>query len=176
MIGRPGRRRGVSDHSEDFTAFVHSTGTQLYRTALLLTGDHHLAEDLTQAAYAKTYAAWARVSRADNPVAYARTIVVNTFLSHRRLRRNGELPTDAVPERAGDAPDPTTRLDLLAAMRMLPATDRAILVARYWEDRSVSETATDLGLSDGAVRTRAKRALDRIRPHLTHLSAERTTS
>lgn len=169
----------MSDHREDFadfTAFVHSTGTQLYRTALLLTGDHHLAEDLTQAAYAKTFAAWRRVSRADSPVAYVRTTLVNTFLSHRRLRRSGELPTDTVPDRPGDLLDPTVRLDLLAALQLLPGTDRAIVVARYWEDRSVSETASDLGLSEGAVRTRAKRALERLRPHLAHLSPERTTS
>jgi len=166
----------VSNPSQDFTELVHSTGAQLYRTALLLTGDHHLAEDLTQAAYAKTFASWARVCRANSPVAYVRTTLVNTFLSHRRLRRSGELPTDSLPDRAGDAPDPTTRLDLLDALQTLPATDRAILVARYWEDRSVGETAADLGLTEGAVRTRAKRALERLRPHLAHLSPERTTT
>jgi RNA polymerase sigma-70 factor (sigma-E family) len=168
------------DAVDDFAAFVHATGTQLYRTALALTGDHHLAEDLTQTAYAKVFASWRRVRKADNPVGYARTILLNTFLSHRRLRRSSEQPgrvelTETLtssPDEAADA-NSETRLDLLAALRRLSATDRAVLVARYWEDRSISETATDLGISEAAVRTRAKRALERLRPLLDDFSPER---
>jgi RNA polymerase sigma-70 factor (sigma-E family) len=158
----------------DFAAFVHATGSQLYRTALLLTGDHHLAEDLTQTTYAKVFASWRRVARAGNPVGYARTMLLNTFLSHRRLRRSGEQPgraadlsetlTDRADDRATSDADPSTRIDLLAALARLSPTDRAVLVARYWEDRSITETAHDLGLTETAVRTRAKRALDRLRP------------
>jgi RNA polymerase sigma-70 factor (sigma-E family) len=159
---------------DDFAAFVHATGAQLYRTALALTGDHHLAEDLTQTTYAKVFASWRRVCKAGNPVGYARTILLNTFLSHRRLRRSSELPgrvdltetLAGLPAEARDAADSDTRLDLLAALRRLSATDRAVLVVRYWEDRSISETASDLGISEAAVRTRAKRALERLRPHL----------
>ncbi len=159
---------------DDFGAFVHATGAQLYRTALALTGDHHLAEDLTQTTYAKVFASWRRVSKTDNPVGYTRTILLNSFLAHRRLRRSSERPgrvdlmetlTDLPSGAASDA-DTDTRLDLLAALRRLSATDRAVLVARYWEDRSISETAADLGISETAVRQRAKRALERLRPHL----------
>jgi RNA polymerase sigma-70 factor (sigma-E family) len=159
--------------AEEFESFVRTTGPQLYRTALLLTGDHHLAEDLTQTTYAKVFASWRRVSRAGNPVGYARAIVLNTFLSHRRLRRSGEQPgraadlIETLADRADDrtsAADPSTRVDLLAALSRLSPTDRAVLVARYWEDRSIAETAHDLGLTETAVRTRAKRALGRLRP------------
>lgn len=160
--------------TEEFGSFVHATGTQLYRTALLLTGDHHLAEDLTQATYARVFASWRKVQRAGNPVGYARTVLMNTFLSHRRLRRSQELPgraadlTETLVERADSAStgsaDPSTRLDLLAALSRLSPTDRAVLVARYWEDRSITQTARDLGLTESVVRTRAKRALDRLRP------------
>lgn len=159
---------------EDFAAFVHATAPQLYRTALLLTGDHHLAEDLTQATYARVFASWRRVLRAGNPVGYTRTTLVNTFLSHRRLRRSSEQPaaTADVSEtlahradgRAVNDADPDTRVDLLAALSQLSPTDRAVLVARYWEDRSVTQTALDLGLTESVVRSRAKRALDRLRP------------
>jgi RNA polymerase sigma-70 factor (sigma-E family) len=160
--------------TEDFGSFAQATGPQLYRTALLLTGDHHLAEDLTQTTYAKIFASWRRVSRAGNPVGYARTMLLNTFLSHRRLRRSGEQPgrtaeitetlADSAAERPASDADPTLRVDLLAALARLSPTDRAVLVARYWEDRSISETASVLGLTEAAVRTRAKRALDRLRP------------
>jgi RNA polymerase sigma-70 factor (sigma-E family) len=171
----------TSKNAEDFGDFVRATGTQLHRQALLLTGDHHLAEDLTQTTYAKVFASWRRVSRADNPLAYARTTLLNTFLSHRRLRRSGEVPRDlrpdvlAGPEDSGPV-DPAARLDLLAALATLPALDRAIVVLRYWEDRSVTDTARDLGLTETGVRTRSRRALQRLRPLVGADLTEETTS
>ncbi|MDH2416389.1 sigma-70 family RNA polymerase sigma factor [Nocardioides sp. CER19] len=164
---------------DEYADFVRATGTQLHRAALLLTGDHHLAEDLTQATYAKVFARWGRVSAADNPLAYARTTLLNTFLSHRRLRRNSEQPVDlTVGAELETLPvDHAARLDLLAALATLPALDRAVVVLRYWEDRSVADTAIDLDLTETAVRTRARRALLRLRPLLDHLDlSERTPS
>ena len=176
-MSAPGR-----DEATDFDAFVRASGTQLYRTAYLLCGDHHLAEDLTQGAYAKVFARWRRVSRADNPVGYARATLINTFLSHRRLRRSSETPTDPFAGReyaaraAGpDQDDLAERHDLIAALRQLGPLDRTVLVARFWEDRSVSETATDLGISEAAVKQRSRRALARLRPHVQALHEERTT-
>lgn len=161
--------------AEEFTAFVRETGTQLHRAAMLLTGDHHLAEDLTQATYAKVFVHWRRVAASDSPLAYARTTLLNTFLSHRRLRRSSERPTDLSPgaDTRGRAAatavhdvDPGARVDLLAALAELPPLDRAIVVLRYWDDRSVAQTADDLDLSESVVRTRARRALQRLRPLL----------
>lgn len=172
----------AAEPASEFESFVHATASQMHRTALLLTGDHHLAEDLTQATYAKVFASWRRVRRADNPVAYTRTTLMNTFLSQRRARRWGERPgriedvsetlaaqqqTDAAAPQASEA-----RLDLLAALAQLSPTDRAVLVARYWEDRSTAQTAHDLGLSEAAVRTRAKRALARLRPLVHDLTTD----
>lgn len=176
---RPRRRRDVSTSTartsaEEFADFVHATGGALYRTALLLTGDHHLAEDLTQTTYARVFASWRRVSRADSPAAYARRVLLNGFISHRRLRRNAETPTSTLPDDPGSDADPSARIDLLAALQRLSPTDRAVLVARYWEDRSVSQTAADLGLTETAVRTRSKRALERLRPLVADIFPERT--
>ncbi|WP_204164548.1 SigE family RNA polymerase sigma factor [Nocardioides daejeonensis] len=169
------RKRSV----EEFTTFVQETGAQLHRAALLLTGDHHLAEDLTQATYAKTFAAWSRVSAADSPLAYARTTLLNTYLSHRRLRRNSEQPVDdsLFSHQEVHATDPTTRLDLFDALATLAPLDRAIVVLRYWEDRSVADAAHDLGITQETVRTRSRRALARLRPLLEahHPGFERTT-
>ncbi|MFC6342434.1 sigma factor, partial [Nocardioides hankookensis] len=96
--------------AEAFAEFVRATGPRLHRSALLLTGDHHLTEDLTQATYARVYASWRRVSRADDPLAYARRTLLNTYLSHRRLRRNSELPADPTlgPEPASPEADHAT--------------------------------------------------------------------
>lgn len=154
--------------AEEFTAFVQETGGQLHRAAMLLTGDHHLAEDLTQTAYAKVFVHWRRVSTTDSPVAYARTTLLNTFLSHQRVRRNSERPVDisAITDLAVTDVDAGTRVDLLDAVATLPPLDRAIVMLRYWADRSVADTAHDLGIGESVVRTRARRALFKLRPLL----------
>ena len=163
--------------AEEFAQFVRATGPRLHRAALLLTGDHYLTEDLTQATYARVYAAWRRVSRADDPYAYARRVLLNAYLSHRRLRRSSELPADPtlMPEQPGVGADPAMTLDLLDALAALTPQDRAVLVLRYWEDRSVADTAHDLGLTETTVRSRSRRALQRLRPLVSDLT-ERTPS
>jgi RNA polymerase sigma-70 factor (sigma-E family) len=156
--------------TDGFEEFVHATGDRMHRAALLLCGDHHLAEDLTQTTYAKVYASWTRVSAADSPLAYTRKVLMHAFLSHRRLRRAAELPVQAVPEVAADGADVNARLDLLAALRRLPPKDRAVLVLRYWEDLSVARTAELLGIRENTCRTRASRALIRLRDLLPDLT------
>ncbi len=162
----------------DFEGFVQATGRRMHQTALLLCGgDHHLAEDLTQATYTKVYASWRRVSRADDPVAYTHTILTRTYLSNRRLRRNTERPAHFLPETgAFYERDSATHLDLLAALRLLSPQDRAVLVLRYYQDRSVADTAEVLSLSGAAVRQRARRALARLRDHLPDLDTEHHNS
>ena len=171
-------RSPVRDHTADhdgFEEFVHATGDRILRAALLLCGDHHLAEDLTQTTFAKVYAAWPAVSSADSPIAYTRKILLRTFLSHRRLRRSAEWPVHTVPETRTEEPDPGDRLYLLAALRRLPPPDRAVLVLRYWEDLSVAQTAKLLGIRETTCRARSARALAKLRallPDLTHPDIE----
>ncbi|MGW4893932.1 SigE family RNA polymerase sigma factor [Kitasatospora sp. NPDC004240] len=168
------RKQRRAEEAAEFEDFAHSRGHQLFRTALLLCGDWHLAEDLTQTALAKLYASWSKVRRAEHPEAYARSTLVRSYLSHRRLRRSGEqpafgdLPDDIVPEG-----DPALRVTLLAALGELPPRDRAVLVLRYWEDRSVDETAAELGVSAGAVRSQSLRALGRLRTVLGDRGVDR---
>jgi RNA polymerase sigma-70 factor (sigma-E family) len=157
----------------EFTEFVAGRADQLYRSAYLLTGGPHAAEDLVQTALAKAYAAWWRVSRAEDPVAYVHRMLVNAFLSDRRRRSSRELPV-AEPTRSSSVDDdPATRLALLGALRELGPLDRAVVVLRYWDDQSVAQTAAQLGLSQSAVKNRSLRALAVLRERLgtpTHLS------
>jgi RNA polymerase sigma-70 factor (sigma-E family) len=168
-----GRLVADSRSTTSFEAFVQATAGGLHRTAVLLCGDHHLAEDLTQTAYAKVFASWRRVASANDPVAYTRQVLVRTFLSHRRLRRSSEHPVEAVPDRAGGTEDDPLRLDLLAALRLLTPDDRAVLVLRFWEDLPSADAARLLGISDAACRQRTSRALARIRTLLPDLEDER---
>ncbi|MDH6116148.1 SigE family RNA polymerase sigma factor [Kitasatospora sp. GAS204B] len=158
----------------DFLDFAAARGGQLYRTAYLLTGgDSHLAEDLVQEALSRMYSRWKRLSRLENPAGYAQTVLVNTFVSLRRRRSSGERVTAEFAEVAVTDRDPTLRLTLLDALRELSAPDRAVLVLRFWEDRSVEETAAALRLTSTAVRSRSHRALGRMRALLGDDFAER---
>jgi RNA polymerase sigma-70 factor (sigma-E family) len=150
---------------EEFTEFAAARGAQLFKMAYLLAGDRHAAEDLTQTTLGKLYAAWSRVRRADNPVAYSRTVMVRTYVAGRKKTRL-EQPTSYLPELVNTDGDTSLRVTLFAALSELAARDRAIVVLRYWEDHSVEDTAAILGISPGTVRTRSMRALTRVRKEL----------
>jgi len=99
-------------------------------------------------------------------------VLMKTFLSDRRRRWSGEVPHGDLPDRPAPH-DPmdleVDRLALVGALAGLGRTDRAVVVLRYWDDRSVSETAATLGLSDAAVKNRSLRALRRLGDALSDL-------
>ena len=104
------------------------------------------------------------MSRVDNPAGYAQTVLTRTFLAHQRKRSNREQAVDVFPDLPdGRGADASLRLTLVQALGRLPAKDRAVVVLRYWEDRSIEETAEAMNASSAAVRTRCSRALGRLR-------------
>ncbi|MDX3071221.1 SigE family RNA polymerase sigma factor [Streptomyces sp. MI02-7b] len=156
------------ERTEDYLEFAATRAAHLFRSACLLTGgDTHLAEDLVQETLGKMYLTWRRISRIGNPAGYAQTVLVRTFLTHQRRRSSGESPVGELPDiPSGTSSDGDTtllRLTLLDALARLSPKDRAVLVLRYWEDRSIEETADALRLTPGTVRTRSFRALSRLR-------------
>jgi RNA polymerase sigma-70 factor (sigma-E family) len=150
----------------EFSDFMHGRWAQLVRLGYGLTGDRQLAEDLAQTAFAKAYASWGRVRRADNPDAYLRRIVVNSNSSRFRKVRVGEVLTAAVPELIATVDDADRRGDrdaLVTALMQLPYGQRAAVVLRYWLDLTETETAAILGCSVGNVKSQASRALAKLR-------------
>ncbi len=147
----------------EFAEFMAARSSQLYRSAYLLTTSTHAAEDLLQTALAKTFASWGRVRAADDPVAYVHGVLLKSFLSERRRRSSSELPVADAPEVPADQADPTERVALMAALAQLAPLDRAVVVLRFWEDRSVAQTAVDLLLTEAAVKNRSLRALRTLR-------------
>lgn len=155
----------------EFAEFVAARSPQLYRSAYLLTTSAHAAEDLVQTALAKTYAAWWRVRAADDPVAYVHGVLTKSFLSDRRRRSSQELPVAFTPDHPVTDADPTERAALMAALAELAPIDRAVVVLRFWEDRSVAQTASDLDLTEAAVKNRSLRALRALRGLLADTSS-----
>jgi RNA polymerase sigma-70 factor (sigma-E family) len=158
------------EHSPEFAAFVAVRYRDLLRTAFLLTGSHHAAEDLVQACLLKAMPRWNAIAE---PMTYLRRMMVNQRVSWwRRVRR--ELPQADPPD--GVAPDDIGGADertvILAALAGLPPRMRAVLVLRYWEDQSEAETADLLGCSVGTVKAQSSRGLARLRTVLGPASSQ----
>uniref|UniRef100_A0AAU2JQ40 SigE family RNA polymerase sigma factor n=1 Tax=Streptomyces sp. NBC_00049 TaxID=2903617 RepID=A0AAU2JQ40_9ACTN len=155
-----------AEQEAQFQSFVAARWTHLVRTAYLLTGDPHDAEDVTQTALAKAYRSWRRVSRMDSPEAYVRRMLVSCNTDRFRKRRVPERLMESVPETAARdtaAVWADERNVLMAALAGLPARQRAVVVMRYWEDLSEAETADVLGCSPGTVKSQASKALAKLR-------------
>jgi RNA polymerase sigma-70 factor (sigma-E family) len=151
----------------DFVTFAGVSTRRLRSTAFGMCRDWHLAQDLTQVTLVKLYAGWARASKADSLEAYAHTTLLRTYLDHRRRRSSTEhtvaMPVEAlatVPEHHDTA---DLRLTMLDALAQLPPRDRAILVLRFWEDRSVERVAEVLGVPVAVVKTQTRRSLAKLR-------------
>ena len=152
---------------ERFREFAHGHARMLRRSAYLLCGDWHLAEDLVQVAFIKMHRAWPRVARTDRPVSYARKTLLRCWLDERRRPwRRAERSGETVPDGAATGADPADaaqhqemRAELLRALSEVPPRQRAVLVLRYFEGLSVTETAEALGCSEGTVKSQAARGL-----------------
>ena len=157
---------GKGERDAAFTAFVQQASPSLLRTAWLLTGDHHAAHDLVQAALVRTYVAWPRV-RPETALAYARRVLVNERTDRWR-RHGGELAVAEVPEAArpggesvADDKDAVARL-----LALLPEQQRRVVVLRYYVDLSEQATADALNVSVGSVKSAASRGLATLRAEL----------
>lgn len=148
---------------DEFIDFAAAEMVRLRRTAFLLCGDWHAAEDLTQIALTRTLLAWRRISRRENAHAYAHRTMVNAYLSQRRTRSSGEIPTDILPDSFGRPGTAELRLVMLGALATLPPQARAVVVLRYWEDLSIEQVATIMRCSQGNVKSQSARALQKLR-------------
>jgi RNA polymerase sigma-70 factor (sigma-E family) len=163
--GRIGLMR-TQDKDAEFSAYMAARQPGLLRTAYLLTGDRHTAEDLVQTALAKLYLSWDKVERREAVDGYVRRILVNEHNSlWRRAWKRREVSTDAPPEHAGitHSPDDGSSAALWDFVQTLPPKQRAVVVLRYYEDLSEAETAQVLGISVGTVKSQASRALANMR-------------
>jgi DNA-directed RNA polymerase specialized sigma24 family protein len=120
----------VRSAEEEFVEFADAASPQLRRTAFLLCGNWHTAEDLAQATLAKMFVSWRKIKRRGAEHSYANRILVNTYLDGKRLKRSGEILTDRFPDRAAEPRALETRLVVLAALATLPPRARAVVVLR----------------------------------------------
>ncbi len=157
----------------EFTAFASDSAAYLSRTAWLLTGDGHRADELVQATLVRTYVAWSRVRRED-ALSYARRVLVNLHTDTWRRRRREDLVEDVASDATGSSPGGAADRDavhrnvldrqaLLPALRTLTDRERAVIVLRYFADLTEQQTADELDVAVGTVKSTASRALRRLR-------------
>ena len=158
-----------SEAEQAFQDYVSSRWNALVRTAYLLTGDRHLAEDLVQSTLAKAYRSWPRVRRGGDPDAHVRRMLVTCHHDRFRRTRVAEHLTDVPPERTTEQDD-MARADerhvLARALADLPKRQRTVVVLRYWEDLSEAEVARTMGCSVGTVKSQSAKALAKLRNRL----------
>jgi RNA polymerase sigma-70 factor (sigma-E family) len=163
-----------ADRDGQFQAFMAAATQRLYRVAYLLSGDAGEAEELTQGTLVRTYSAWDRLDGGD-AYAYARRILVNLHSDWWRRRRRRERPVPEVPERTAAGDPAETALDrasLTRALAQLSRRERAVVVLRFYLDLTEQQTAAELGIALGTVKSAAARALRKLRvdPELSPLA------
>jgi RNA polymerase sigma-70 factor (sigma-E family) len=166
--GGPVTARARSSRDVEFESWLAAREPALQRTAHLLTGDVHSAQDLVQITLAKLYLAWDRIQDRGHVDAYARKILVNEHRTawrrpvRRREQVTADLPDRPAPEQGYD----DRREAVWAFVASLPPRQRAVIVLRFYEQLTEPEIAELLGVSVGTVKSQSSRALAALRSHL----------
>lgn len=151
----------MSAVEQQFTEYVGARRAALLRTAYLLTGDAHDAEDLVQMALVKAVPKWGRI--AEDPEPYVRAILARESVNRWRRRRWREIAADQLPDVRHTDADVAEREALRSALAALAPRQRAVVVLRYYEDLTERQTAEALGISVGTVKSQCRDALARLR-------------
>ncbi|MCF6378382.1 sigma-70 family RNA polymerase sigma factor [Nocardioides KLBMP 9356] len=156
-------------YDADYVEFVDARQGVLRRIAYAVCRDDARAEDVLQEALVKLYLAWPRVGGTGREEAYARRIIVNADLDQRRRqwhRRRSSVPVELLDGPARSGPATEDRLELLTELRLLPPMQRRTVVLRYWLGFSVEETARELSISEGTVKSHSSRGLATLRDRM----------
>ena len=158
-----------AEDDADFREFARARALALRRTAYLLCGDWHLAEDLVQNALVKLYRGWPKITRRGPVDNYARQVLLRCWLDERRRPwRHRERRDGVVPEQPSSAPETGISAPLLRALAEVPPKQRAAVVLRYCADLPAADVAEVLRCSEGTVRSQAARGLETLRGVLEH--------
>ena len=155
-------RIGKTAHDEEYDDFVAVSWRRLCWTAYMLTGDRQLAEDLAQTALVKTFVVWPKVRR-DDALAYTRRVLVNANIDRLRRRHLTELPGLLRDPAVAPSDEVENRDELVRLLATLTELERKVMVLRYYYDLSEADTADELGVGVGTVKSTAARARSKIR-------------
>ncbi|EID54480.1 SigE family RNA polymerase sigma factor [Saccharomonospora xinjiangensis] len=157
---------------EEFAEYFAAKRDSVRRTAYLLCGDWHRADDLAQTAFVSLHRKWRKIRDRRAVDAYLRKTLARAAIDEsrrpwRREEHTGEVPQPRVAD-GGDAlaDRVSARADLLAGLARVPSKQRAVLVLRYFEGLDVASVARALGCSEGNVKSQTARGLAKLRTAL----------
>ncbi|GAA3783308.1 SigE family RNA polymerase sigma factor [Plantactinospora mayteni] len=152
------------DEDREYSDYVSAALDRLRRTAFLLCGDVHRADDIVQATLIAVYARWSKVRAAGNVDGYVHRILMRRYIDEQRKGWARVLLTWPATERAAKPGRDLEDADAIAqALKSLSRGQRAVLVLRFFCDKSVEETAAILGCSTGTVKSQTARGLAAMR-------------
>lgn len=146
-----------------FAEYFRARRDTVRRTAFLLCGDWHRADDHAQSAFVALHRHWRKIREPRAMDAWVRKTLVRAVVDESRRPWRRERSTDRTPEVAGVDTDVATRTALVDALRKVPARQRAVLVLRYLEGLDVAGTAAALGCSEGTVKSQTSHGLAALR-------------
>ena|SRR5690349_15304526 len=156
-------RSSAGDRDAEFTAWVTAHRPRLLRAAYLICGDPHAAEDLVQTCLTRLYLAWPRFTEMGLPLSYARRALVNAHIDLTRHAWWARERPFAEPEPGAAMTDEAAVVDeratVVRALQQLPAGQRRVVVLRFLWGLSVRETATELRIAEGTVKSQTSDAL-----------------
>ncbi|CAN5535227.1 SigE family RNA polymerase sigma factor [soil metagenome] len=165
------------DRDTAYTAFVQARRTHLRRIAYAVCGDWHRADDLVQTALVKLYVAWPRLHRDGSEEAYVRTIIVRSNIDESRRPWRRERPgLDGRDEVAREPLPVEDRSELFEALQRLPPMQRKTVLMRHWLGLSVAETAAELRINQGTVKSHTSRGLATLHAFLDEEAAQPSSS
>jgi RNA polymerase sigma-70 factor (sigma-E family) len=159
---------------QEFAEYFAARRDAVRRTAFLLCGDWHRADDLAQTAFVALHRHWRKVRDKQALDAYVRRTLVRAVIDESRRPWRRERFVDAVPENGGEPANGTdvlgdgvaTRQTLLSGLRRVPPRQRAVLVLRFLEGMDVTGAAEVLGCTEGTVKSQTARGLEALRAAL----------
>ena len=155
------------DRDAAYTDFVRARRLHLRRIAYAVCGDWDRADDLVQTALVKLYVAWPRLRQDGREEAYVRTIIVRANVDELRRPWRRERTGVDVPEQPAREPMPVEeRSELFEAMQRLPAMQRKTVLLRHWLGLSVAQTAAELQIGEGTVKSHTSRGLAALQTSL----------
>lgn len=160
---------------QEFAEFFVARRDAVRRSAYLLCGDWHRADDFAQTAFVALHRHWRKIRDKQALDAYLRRTLVRAVIDESRRPWRRERFTDVVPETPSAPGDATAdsvgdtvaiRSALLGALRKVPPRQRAVLVLRFLEGMDVSGVAEVLGCTEGTVKSQTARGLATLRAEL----------
>ncbi|MDQ3886032.1 MAG: SigE family RNA polymerase sigma factor [Actinomycetota bacterium] len=163
----------MDQHDEqEFAEYFVARRDAVRRTAYLICGDWHRADDLAQTAFVALHRRWRKIRDKRALDAYVRRSLMRAAIDESRRPWRREHAVEELPDTSSNGFEDTVdnvvarRSALVDGLQRVPPRQRAVLVLRFFEGQSVADVATALNCTEGTVKSQTARGLDALRAAL----------